>query len=177
MTKNTNDTFNPCAHLVGDSKEIGEFLESVKGEDALTFILTNQAKFQSFLEQREDWNKPSFDPNTPKTCGEILTMLKYCKEHFDREYFELEDAMGGMSNGAKNASTIAKPWKKDFLKYFNKPYSEMSESDVAEIEMEVIDMFHFFAMMMVALGMDSDKVKYLYAKKNLENFNRQERGY
>lgn len=175
---NPNDeNFNPCAQLVESDEKINQFLESVKDQDTLSLILENQLKLQLFLEQREDWYMPSFDPNVPKTCGEILDMLRYCKQHFDREFIELEDALGGMSNGVKNASAVAKPWKKDHLQYKNRPFNELSREDKLEVEFEVSDLTHFFAMMMVAVGMTSDRAKYLYTQKNLENFDRQRRGY
>lgn len=52
-----------------------------------------------------------------------------------------------------------------------------SEEQRLEILYEYIDMFHFFMNMGLALGMDGELFKKLYATKNKENFDRQARGY
>lgn len=175
--QNKNDTFNACAHLVESEEAIQQFLEEHKDVDTLSLILDKQLELQKFMEKRDDWYLPHFDPKEEKTVGEMMRLLQFSKSNFDKEYFELEDAMGGMSNGAKEASAVNKPWKKDHVKYISKMFKDLSDDDVSEIKMEVVDMFHFFAMIMVTLGMTSEEVKYLYTRKNLENFDRQNRGY
>lgn len=64
-----------------------------------------------------------------------------------------------------------------------KTYSEEQKADFTdeehrlEVLYEYIDMFHFFMNMGIALGVDGDLFAKLYATKNKENFDRQERGY
>lgn len=52
-----------------------------------------------------------------------------------------------------------------------------SEEDKLEVFYEYIDVFHFFMNVGLALGIDGDTFKRLYATKNKENFDRQARGY
>lgn len=52
-----------------------------------------------------------------------------------------------------------------------------SEEQRLEVLYEYIDVFHFFMNVGLALGIDGDTFKRLYATKNLENFARQARGY
>lgn len=52
-----------------------------------------------------------------------------------------------------------------------------SEEDKLETYYEYIDVFHFFMNVGLALGIDGETFRKLYATKNKENFDRQERGY
>lgn len=52
-----------------------------------------------------------------------------------------------------------------------------SEEHRLEVLYEYIDMFHFFMNMGLALGVDGETFKKLYATKNRENIERQNRGY
>lgn len=52
-----------------------------------------------------------------------------------------------------------------------------SEEQRLEILYEYIDVFHFFMNVGLALGVDGETFKKLYATKNRENFERQKRGY
>lgn len=52
-----------------------------------------------------------------------------------------------------------------------------SEEHRLEVLYEYIDMFHFFMNMGLALGVDGETFKRLYATKNKENIDRQNRGY
>lgn len=52
-----------------------------------------------------------------------------------------------------------------------------SEEERLEILYEYIDVFHFFMNVGLALGVDGETFKRLYATKNKENFDRQARGY
>ncbi len=53
----------------------------------------------------------------------------------------------------------------------------LSEEQKLEIWYEYIDMFHFYMNIGLLLGIDGDTFKKLYATKNKENFDRQDRGY
>lgn len=52
-----------------------------------------------------------------------------------------------------------------------------SEEDKLETFYEYIDVFHFFMNVGLALGIDGETFRRLYATKNKENFDRQKRGY
>lgn len=52
-----------------------------------------------------------------------------------------------------------------------------SEEQRLEVLYEYIDVFHFFMNVGLALGVDGETFKKLYATKNKENFDRQARGY
>lgn len=53
----------------------------------------------------------------------------------------------------------------------------VSEEEKLEIWYEYIDMFHFYMNIGLLLGIDGETFKKLYATKNKENFDRQDRGY
>lgn len=53
----------------------------------------------------------------------------------------------------------------------------ISEEQRLEVLYEYIDVFHFFMNVGLALGVDGETFKRLYATKNKENFDRQARGY
>ena len=65
-----------------------------------------------------------------------------------------------------------KPWK---------DYSNMTDLDqiaaAGKAQAEMIDMWHFFMNMMLALGLTADKMYVAYKEKNQENYDRQVRGY
>lgn len=52
-----------------------------------------------------------------------------------------------------------------------------SEEQRLEVLYEYIDVFHFFMNVGLALGVDGETFRRLYATKNQENFERQARGY
>lgn len=64
-----------------------------------------------------------------------------------------------------------------------KTYSEddlngfKNREDMLETYYEYIDVFHFFMNVGLALGIDGETFRRLYATKNKENFDRQKRGY
>jgi len=69
------------------------------------------------------------------------------------------------------------PWKE--WKSYSSEQLKGFESDEARLETwyEAIDVFHFFLNVCLALGIDGETFKRLYATKNKENFDRQARGY
>lgn len=65
-----------------------------------------------------------------------------------------------------------KPWK---------DYSSVTEADetyaLVKAKVELIDAWHFFMNIALALGMDADEFHHIYAAKNAENHRRQDAGY
>ena len=90
------------------------------------------------------------------------------------EIHEATDALGGISNGG---SAIWKRWKKDYSKYTDMKFSDLSEDDQLECKFEIIDMLHFFMNYAASIGMTSQEMYNMYMSKNEENRARQKRGY
>ena len=84
------------------------------------------------------------------------------------------DALGGISNGG---SAIWKRWKKDYPKYAEMKFSDLSEDDQLECKFEIIDMLHFFMNYAASIGMTPQEMYNMYMSKNEENRARQKRGY
>lgn len=91
------------------------------------------------------------------------------------ELHEATDALGGIKDGSGNA--IWKYWKKDYSKYDNMKFSDLSESDQLECKFEIIDILHFFLNMATSIGMTPQEMFNMYMSKNQENRDRQKRGY
>lgn len=91
------------------------------------------------------------------------------------ELHEATDALGGIKDGSGNA--IWKYWKKDYSKYENMKFSDLSESDQLECKFEIIDILHFFLNMATSIGMTPQEMFNMYMSKNQENRDRQKRGY
>jgi hypothetical protein len=90
------------------------------------------------------------------------------------EMNEATDALGGISNGG---SAIWKRWKKDYSKYAEMKFSDLSEDDQLECKFEIIDMLHFFMNYAASIGMTPQEMYNMYMSKNEENRARQKNGY
>ena len=105
------------------------------------------------------------------------------RKFFDWNYHAIQDelretfdALGGIKDGIGNA--VWKPWKKAHTE--KAPYmkfSDMSDNDLKELQMELIDIQHFLFNMMIATGMTAKDLMNMYFAKNKENRDRQTRGY
>lgn len=91
------------------------------------------------------------------------------------EIHEATDALGGIKDGSGNA--IWKYWKKDYSKYDQMKFSDLSENDQLEAKFEIIDILHFFMNMAISIGMTPEEMYNMYMAKNKENRDRQKRGY
>lgn len=67
-----------------------------------------------------------------------------------------------------------------FFKHW-KDYSRMTNSEIEEAyykaKEELIDSWHFFMNLMIALNMSADEMLQMYLEKNKENIRRQNEGY
>lgn len=105
------------------------------------------------------------------------------RKFFDWNYHSIQDelretfdALGGVKDGIGNA--VWKPWKKAYHeKAPRMKFSEMSEGDLKELKMELVDIQHFLFNMMLAVGMDAKELMNYYFSKNMENRNRQKNNY
>jgi hypothetical protein len=91
------------------------------------------------------------------------------------EIHEATDALGGIKDGKGNA--IWKRWKKDYPAYEKMKFSDLSESDQLECKFEIIDILHFFMNYAISIGMTPQEMYNMYISKNIENRDRQNRGY
>ena len=109
------------------------------------------------------------------TIREVMNFWHVNTHALIDEIHEATDALGGIKDGSGNA--VWKYWKKDFSKYENMKFSDLSESDQIEAKFEVIDMLHFFMNYAISIGMTPQEMYNMYMSKNKENRDRQLRGY
>ncbi len=124
------------------------------------------------------------------TIEEMFKMQKSLQDHLaakgkaiDYDNASFKDKVNDISTQWRNMNLEMaellerlpfKEWKtypEDRLMGFN------GEEDMLETYYEYIDVFHFFMNVGLALGIDGETFRKLYATKNKENFDRQERGY
>lgn len=127
---------------------------------------------QKSLQLRID---PNFDdPN--ESIASVARFLLANKHALEDELSETMDALGGIHDGI--GSGAWKWWKKDNkLQAENQRISDLSERDIIELKMEVVDQFHFFMNQMIKIGMTGSELYSMYKSKNAENFNRQNNNY
>jgi len=90
------------------------------------------------------------------------------------EVHEATDALGGISNGG---NAIWKRWKKDYPKFAEMKFSDLSEEDQLECKFEIIDILHFFMNYAASINMTSAEMYNMYMAKNEHNRERQRNGY
>jgi hypothetical protein len=91
------------------------------------------------------------------------------------EIHEATDALGGIRDGDGNA--IWKKWKKAYVSFSDKKFSDLSSSDQLECKFEIIDMLHFFMNYAASIGMTPQEMYNMYMSKNQENRKRQQNNY
>ena len=109
------------------------------------------------------------------TLAEVAAMAQRNWHAFTDEYCEFMDAIGGINDGIGNGAW--KYWKADHKKAQELTLGDLSEEDLKELQMEVVDMLHFFMNFALMVGMSGSDLFNLYVAKNKENFDRQDRGY
>ena len=91
------------------------------------------------------------------------------------EIHEATDALGGIKDG--DGSAVWKKWKKAHEKYSSMKISDLTPSDKKELDMEIVDILHFFMNMAASVGLDAKTMYNYYFAKAEENKQRQQRGY
>lgn len=91
------------------------------------------------------------------------------------ETHEMFDALGGINDGI--GSSVWKHWKKNHQLASQMKVKDLSESDLKELKMEIIDKLHFFLNWAISIGMSPKELYNMYIAKNKENWDRQKRGY
>ena len=169
--------FNQCSQLVNgieDAQKEGESIRS-NGEQYIDVMMDMQRALQTKLAiEKPEMN---LNPQDLDTAGKVVDWMRTQKDCIDDEFRELLTSLGGMSGGEKDASGVWKAWKANNLQKRATLISDLSPEDQLEIKFELIDIWHFFLNMNVALGLDSQEIFELYYLKNKENFDRQNRGY
>lgn len=107
--------------------------------------------------------------------AKLLEFWKWNHIAIQSEIMEAFDALGGIKDGVGNAGW--KPWKKSNAAFLEGKLSDLSESDLKELKMELIDIQHFLFNLMLSVGMTTEEVYNFYVAKNKENIDRQNRGY
>lgn len=169
--------FNECASLVDGIEAARQESENIRsnGEQYLDSMIGMQRALQTKLAiEKPEMN---LNPQNLDTAGKVVDWMRTQKDCIDDEFRELLTSLGGMSGGEKDASGVWKAWKANNLEKRATLISDLSPEDQLEIKFELIDIWHFFLNMNVALGMDSQEIFELYFLKNKENFDRQNRGY
>ena len=150
------------------------------------------------LEIEDVWTKQVNNPDSADTLGDILNLQAETQKnvygydfenmslrevmgfwHMNNhalidEIHEATDALGGISNGG---SAIWKRWKKDYSKYENMKFADLSKEDQLEAKFEIVDILHFFMNMAASIGMTSQEMYNMYMSKNKHNRERQRNGY
>jgi len=111
--------------------------------------------------------------------GEIKDFWLWNTRAIDDEISEAYDALGGVSNNGETSigNAVWKPWKSNYRKGYEMKISDLSDDDLKELKMELVDIQHFLFNMMISVGMNAEELYNYYLSKNKENIDRQNRGY
>ena len=175
--------FNQCSQLV-NAEELATVQDTIanftrNGRDSFQIVLDTQVKLQQALAQKlpDNGNVDPTNMAEKATCGELVEYLRYQKDLIDDEFRELLTSLGGMSNGTAKASAVWKRWKAQHREVADTKFSNLSPEDKLEVQFEVIDIMHYIANMINAVGLDAKSMIELYLLKNAENINRYNSGY
>lgn len=113
------------------------------------------------------------------SLGEIKDFWLWNTRAIDDEISEAYDALGGVSNNGETSigNAVWKPWKSNYKKGYDMKISDLSEDDVKELKMELVDIQHFLFNMMISVGMNAEELYNFYLSKNKENIRRANSGY
>ena len=118
-------------------------------------------KLEEMMEVQEAFQK-RLDPNFSKMSVE--QRVAFIKEHSIHLNQEVNEMLYELP--------YFKPWK-DYSGLMSNQVNDMFE----KAQMELIDAWHFFMNMAIALGMTPEKFYQMYMAKNQENHRRQDEGY
>lgn len=161
MLKEENKNFQECSHL-----EVEDNFS--KSKNTLTDLMNLQKNIQ---ENVYGYNFEKLQSN----MKDLVDFWKWNQLAIQSEIMEAFDALGGIKDGVGNASW--KPWKAANKNMNNMKLSDLTESDLKELHMELIDIQHFLFNMMLSVGLTPEKMFNYYYAKNKENIERQLRGY
>lgn len=151
---------NKCAHL-----EIKDLFSSSKNPLEELFALQRS--------MQQDLFKYDLD-KVREHLGDVKDYLDINYHAIQDEFRELYNALGGVNS---HGSAIWKRWKSKHEEAKNKPFNELTEEELKELRMEVVDIWHFMINISLVLDMDAKMVFNYYQAKNLENKERQKNNY
>ena len=169
--------FNSCARLLDNIDEATKKYNEIKSSNVspLNEMLKMQNQLQVNLKEKLGRTIP---PDELKTKGELVDFLFDQKRAFDDEFMELIHSIAGSNKSDKEQTSIWKKWKSDYTKLRSEDINEgLTEEEIHEKNMELIDAIHFVFNMVLALGLDEKQIFEYYYLKNRENFNRYQNGY
>ena len=153
---------------------------------AVVFACTNTSKKQAEGNNlQKDIQENVYGYDFEKMRNDSLVEFR---KFFDWNYHAIQDelrevfdALGGIHDGVQ--SGVWKPWKKrhEETKSVFTPtpmvFNDLSDRDVIELKMELIDELHFLFNKMHAAGMTTEELFNYYFAKNKENRERQKNNY
>ena len=128
-------------------------------------ILEMQKELQSKLHVKNQAIKNI--ENIP-TLGEKCDALMYNKNALDYEFKEVLEAL----SVSDDPSSLWKNWKLKYNETRSKLYTDLTDSQKRELQMEFVDMFCFFLNMMIVLEIDTETLFSLYKEKYKINLSR-----
>ena len=113
------------------------------------------------------------------SLGEIKDFWLWNTRAIEDEISEAYDALGGISNNGQTSigNAVWKPWKSNHKKGYEMKISDLSEEDLKELKMELVDIQHFVFNLMISVGMTAEDLYNFYRSKNIENIRRQQNNY
>ena len=157
------NTDNQCKDLIIE----GDYVKSTHHVDTLMALQKNTQE-----------NVYGYDFKN-LSLGEIKDFWLWNTRAIDDEISEAYDALGGVSNNGETSigNAVWKSWKSNYKKGYEMKVSDLSDDDVKELKMELVDIQHFLFNLMISVGMNAEELYNYYLSKNKENIDRQNRGY
>ena len=157
MTQNPQN-FQECAHL-----EIEDHFSTSK--NTLDDLLTMQKNIQ---EQVYGYN---FE-QVRETLGSLKAFCDFNYHADQDEWREFFNALGGIHS---HGSAVWKPWKSKHKEALEKKFVDLTPEELKELQMEVVDRWHFLFNISIAVGLDAKTLFNYYVAKNKHNIERQQR--
>lgn len=108
-------------------------------------------------------------PSQLNTAGEVLDYIKDIKTFLDDEFAEVYTALGGHDDDPK---AVWKTWKFKNSELRDRKLSDFTEEELSDLKGEMIDVFTFVVLQMLAVGITSNDVIEQFRVKNIENLSR-----
>jgi hypothetical protein len=156
-----NKNFQECADL-----EVNNDYQNLRegGGDALQLIYGMQKSIQ------EEVYGYNFE--------EIRSSIGKLKEFIDWNEEALRDEDREMQNALTGIHTYPgcwKPWKSKHNEAMSRPFSNLTEDELKELQYEWIDKLHFMMNEAIAIGLTPEMITNYYVAKNKHNVERQKR--
>lgn len=157
--------FQECANL----KENDIFSEIKVGYEGID-SLSNLMKLQKDIQQ----NVYGYD------FEQMREKIGSLKEFYDMNYHAIQDELREVYSaltGIHSFPNCWKKWKSNHGVAMNRKFDDLTPDEKKELRMELVDIFHFFLNMCIAIDMTPEMLFNYYHAKNKENKERQIRGY